>query len=1019
MREERRIVTALFADLCGSTALTEQLDPEDAREILGAAVAQVIAQVDALGGTVKDLAGDGVLALFGAPTAHEDDVERAVLCGLRIVSAVSATASQVAREWGIDGFGVRVGIETGRAVLGSVGGGSRIEYGATGDAVNTAARLQALADPGTVLVGAVSRTVVEARFDWESAQDYSLKGKQRPVSASTVLSYSPRSAVPAGDVGLVGRQDEATTVADRVSGLLAGHGSVLCIVGDAGLGKTRLVAEARARLPGSGTWLDAAGASFAASVPYGVYRSALLEWLRIPGEASADEVAVEVDARASRESPELAELLRALLPLLTGRLADREHSAEEQRRVFVLLRDLVETLTTATPVLLVLEDLHWSDPTSLAVTEMLLPLADRRPLLVVATMRPDPSGAAALRRLVSAAPDADVVELRPLARTDAQVLMHQLLGAAHVGTALERRLLDSTDGNPFFLEEQLRALDEAGALRPSADSGGSLGAPADVVLAPTVERALLARIDRLPDASRRVVVAAAVLGPRFDERLLTAVAQSDVRDDLPVLVGADLFVADTTRDGARAGYRFRHALVQEAAYASLLRRERRELHGRAAAALAEVYAGREREIAARLGHHLVEAGRPEEGVVHLAVAARDAARTYANEEAVQLAGWAAGLLLEGLIDGDDGSRRLAVEMLRIEGAAEASLARYRAAITAYGRALGLLTQDETLEAVRDRATIGQLLCDEHRFDEALDELDAAAATFGDGPRTRAEFEVWLAVLLAKNSTLYWLADHERQLDVLRRAEPVVEQFATPDELIDIKDSVRSAWLRRDRYVVSDEMAELDQQVYDARRDSPDDTTRGWAMFMHGFTLLWRGELDRARHHLGEALVVADRIGSALLRSRVLTYLAVTARLDGDTRTAADLVGRVREAAEEAGLVEYGATADAIDAWLAWRAGDGEEAHRLASTALTTWESLPVAYPARWMALLPLLDLALAGDDRAEALRLAGQLVRGQHALPAQVTDPLVTGCAAAPTDWPSAAADLRRALEQATALGYL
>ena len=203
-------MTALFADLKGSTSIAENLDPEDARDVLGTAVARVIEQVDALGGTVKDLAGDGVLALFGAPVAHEDDAERAVLCGLRIVSAISEYATHVQDRWDIPGFAVRVGIETGQVVLGPVGAGSRIEYGAVGDALNTAARLEAQAEPGTVLVGRTTRGMVADRFKWGPVTTRELKGKERPVDAAVAIAHISGNAALKRRLRapLVGRHDD-------------------------------------------------------------------------------------------------------------------------------------------------------------------------------------------------------------------------------------------------------------------------------------------------------------------------------------------------------------------------------------------------------------------------------------------------------------------------------------------------------------------------------------------------------------------------------------------------------------------------------------------------------------------------------------------------------------------------------------------------------------------------------------------------------------------------------------------
>ncbi|MDP9295871.1 MAG: adenylate/guanylate cyclase domain-containing protein, partial [Actinomycetota bacterium] len=185
-REERRVVAALFADLVGSTALGERLDPEELKLVVADAVARMIGAIEAFDGTVKDLAGDGVLALFGAPVAHEDDSERAVRAGLRIVEEIADYARDVERAWDIEGFGVRVGVDTGSVVTGSIGAGSRVEYTALGDAVNTAARLQSHTDPGTVLVGPETYRLTRSLFEWSDAAQLDLKGKAEPVAARRV-----------------------------------------------------------------------------------------------------------------------------------------------------------------------------------------------------------------------------------------------------------------------------------------------------------------------------------------------------------------------------------------------------------------------------------------------------------------------------------------------------------------------------------------------------------------------------------------------------------------------------------------------------------------------------------------------------------------------------------------------------------------------------------------------------------------------------------------------------------------
>src|SRR5205807_1075790 len=249
VREERKVLTAVFADVVGSTALAERLDPEDVKLVVGEAVARIVGEVEALGGHVKDLAGDGVLAFFGAPTTREDDAERAVRAALRIVAEMADYGREVLRGWGVDGFGVRVGAATGSVIVGEIGAGERIEYAAFGDTVNVAARLQSAAEPGVVLVDEATHRAAESLFAWEDPRDLQLKGKQEPVRAWPVAAVRagarPQRGVPGVEAHLVGRARELGVGREAVEALRAGRGGVLIVGGDAGIGKSRLLRELR------------------------------------------------------------------------------------------------------------------------------------------------------------------------------------------------------------------------------------------------------------------------------------------------------------------------------------------------------------------------------------------------------------------------------------------------------------------------------------------------------------------------------------------------------------------------------------------------------------------------------------------------------------------------------------------------------------------------------------------------------------------------------------------------------
>ena len=243
MREERRVVTALAADVVGSTSLAERLDPEEARLVIGDAVARMVHAVEEFGGTVKDLAGDGVLVLFGAPTAHEDDSERALRAALRLVDDVVELAHEVERSFGLTGFGVRVGVNTGTVIVGPVGAGSRVEYGATGDAVNVAARLQVAAPPGGILVGAETQALARTRFSWSEPRELELKGKADPVDASALEAVAALKRT-VSETRLVGRDQGLATASRALDEPRAGSGAIFFVTGEPGIPRVLLATAA-------------------------------------------------------------------------------------------------------------------------------------------------------------------------------------------------------------------------------------------------------------------------------------------------------------------------------------------------------------------------------------------------------------------------------------------------------------------------------------------------------------------------------------------------------------------------------------------------------------------------------------------------------------------------------------------------------------------------------------------------------------------------------------------------------
>jgi ABC-type oligopeptide transport system substrate-binding subunit/class 3 adenylate cyclase len=652
VRDERRVVTALFADLVGSTALGERLDPEELKLVVGDAVARMVTAIEAFGGTVKDLAGDGVLALFGAPTAHEDDAERAVRTALRIVDDIEGFAREVAEAWGVDSLNVRVGVNSGPVVTGTIGAGERVEFGAMGDAVNVAARLQAAAEPGSVLVGEATQRIVADRFAWDDGASFELRGKADPVIAFTVTGsgvFARGRADPGSAARTIGRDRELARARDAVDAVASGTGGIVFVTGEPGIGKTRMAHELRRAFStmtpqyGRSLWLEGRCVSYGGSIPYWPFRDLLRSWLGIGGDEPELRVRVALRRYVGRlpaeSSGEMVPYLAALLGLAptAAESAKLDELSPEalQYRTFEVVRHTLQALAADGPVAVALEDLHWADATSLQLLERLVGDTEDEALLLVCTVRPErdhPSWRLKEDVARTLPHRFQEVTLEPLRGDAGRELLTALVGEGTLPPTVEPRILEPAEGNPFFLEELVRSMTDAGALVREGE-GWRFDHDVELHVPPTVEKVILARIDRLEPAAHDALVAASVLGRTFSLPLLHAVAADrDLRASLGELMRVDL-----VREGRRwpePEYRFTHALIQETAYRTLVADDRKRLHREAAEWLERHHAGREDEVAGLLAHHWLGAEDEDKAIRSLTAAGDRARQEYALDEAI-------------------------------------------------------------------------------------------------------------------------------------------------------------------------------------------------------------------------------------------------------------------------------------------------------------------------------------------------------------------------------------------------
>ena len=644
------MVSVLFADLVGSTALGGRLDSEELRLVVGEAVARIVVEVERFGGYVKDLAGDGVLAFFGAPVASEDDAERAVRAGLAIARELSGYAEEVVAAWQVHGFGVRVGVATGSVVLGGVGAGDRVEYAATGNTVNLAARLQSAAEPGAVLVDSTTRRQVSRLFELVGPDRLELKGLADPVDA-WIVAHAVASTGKVRDgvetSPLVGRQSEAAALREAIDRLRAGSGGVLLLMGEAGIGKSRLLSELRTGLAGVGEpaalWLEGRCVSYGEAFPLWPFRDLLRNWLDVG--VDEPELRVRVALRRAVEelfgdrSPEIYPYLAAVLELSAEADTAARVSALSpealQYRTFEVIEELLLRLARERPVVVAIEDLHWADPTSVQLIGQLVPVAERGAVLVAIALRDDrdhPSWQ--LRERIAREFPHLLVELalEPLAGDARRELLVAMVGDV-LPERLERRVLDVAEGNPFYLEELVRSLADMGALLRDGD-GWRFDHDVEVTVPQTVEKVILARVDRLEPGCHNVLTAASTLGRRFGLPLLDAVVDDDdaTTGALHELQRLDLVRVE--RRWPQLEYRFKHALIQDVCYRTLLSERRVSLHRSAAEYLEQEQARNADDALGLIARHWLAAEDEAKAVTYLTRAGDRARFVHALDEAV-------------------------------------------------------------------------------------------------------------------------------------------------------------------------------------------------------------------------------------------------------------------------------------------------------------------------------------------------------------------------------------------------
>jgi len=668
--DELRPITALFADVVGSTALGERLGPGEVKALVGECVSRMSRAVEEFGGTVQAYMGDGICAYFGVPVAHEDDEERAARAALRILQVVAEYRRDIEAGWGISGFNVRVGINSGQVAVGLVGAADPQEV-ALGDTTNVASRLESEAEPGTVAVGEATARRLAQSFDLQPLGQIAVKGR---VGAVTAFRLGAPKAEPEQEPAsvLVGRDAERAWLGTVLEELVAGRGQVLLVSGGAGIGKSRMLAELESMAADRVTWLEGRCLSYGGDLLYWPFVEMLRRWLGVDEGEPEVAVRTRLRARLSMLLPDgVGEILPYLGKLLSVRL-DAEPESEltppapdvlagEIRRSY---RAWIARLARDRPVAISLDDLHWADPSTRELAEDLLQLTDQAPVLLVGAFRPDPASEGwklRLKVLTDYFHRASELPLRPLTPAASEQLLGVLVPAGMLDEATKQEIVVRAEGNPLYLQELLRAVIE------SADGDRqrtwTLPATGSTLLPANLESLFISRIDRLPKGARRLAQAAAVAGRTFPVRVVARILErDDVSADLGALLRSE--IVRETRRYPELECSFQHGLLQDAALSTLTPARRRALYGRAARAYEEAYANSLEDRLEVLALYYYRSDDPGRALDYLERAAARALELDARIQAVQLLRRA--LKVCDLVGEADARARISAELERLE-----------------------------------------------------------------------------------------------------------------------------------------------------------------------------------------------------------------------------------------------------------------------------------------------------------------------------------------------------------------
>jgi class 3 adenylate cyclase/tetratricopeptide (TPR) repeat protein len=632
---ERKLVTVLFADVANYTSMSERLDPEEVHQIMDGCFQILMNEIHKYEGTINQFTGDGIMALFGAPVAHEDHAQRACHSALSIQRAMEEYGSKVKDDYDVE-FRIRIGLNSGPVIVGSIGDDLRMDYTAVGDTTNLAARVQQVANPGEVWVSQDTHNIVQNYFQYDLLEQIPLKGKAQPQHIYHLIAERPgvrtrfEAGIMRGMTELVGRRPEMEALRGALRRAKEGEGQVVDVVGEAGVGKSRLVYEFQKGIADEVIFLTGNCIQYGRNINFLPVIDVIKDAFGIHEGLTEVEVGNRIEDKATQDLARMIPFYRSLLSL---KVQDPKFDALEPEGrkfgTFEAVKNLFIALSEQKPLVVFIDDAHWIDKLSEALlTYLARSIIDQR-ILMLSAYRPEgsPSWAqgAHYQRL----------GVETLSSKSSGRLVRNMLGVPALEPNLEEKIVEKAEGNPFFVEEIVRELVDRGDIVKSGDRY-ICGRPIEQCEIPnTIQGMLAARMDRLSEDLKRTMQVASVIGRNFAFRLLKSIMElgDELRSQMANLVGLEILYEKALYPELE--YIFKHTLTQEVAYDSLLKQRRREIHGRIAQAIEELYADRLEDHYESLAHHYEESGKAAKAVDYLVLAGEKSNRIGAAQAALE------------------------------------------------------------------------------------------------------------------------------------------------------------------------------------------------------------------------------------------------------------------------------------------------------------------------------------------------------------------------------------------------